>query len=609
MQLLAMPLLGELAAITGTSPATAAAGSGGANGADAKGAAPFGQLLAQLQGEGGKALPPTELAAVLGISVEQLQQALAQLRQALADYNRQQTGASGIMPALVNGSSDGETSAVNEDGEAFLLWLADQQQGLAGEVDPALAAALQQWLNEQQAEPVNAGKTVGGEQPLVRSGSEAEVRLVAEAESAVQQAGAEASETSKVIQADSHAAPGGQQMPVAAVTDGKPQAAVAGAEPGEQQMPVAVVTDGKPQAAVAGAEPGRQQTTVAAASGTASQSANMVTGQDVTAEVAAIAASDKRQTAPVASSSVTTASVATTTSATITDGSEQASSAATEADAADVSGSDGTERRATATTVAAGQQRGSDNSNNNGTGNSSDPSRDSKGNNSSAASAPMDGEDDQSQRQVGERLSQWQFQWERASNEAASGITSAAASRDSHASHQLLGTSPANLQPSRLMGGVGQEQSPLLRQFSADPAAALGPQVQVMVARSLDQMTVRLDPQELGSMSIKVQVGADQQVHVQFQVTNPATRDLVEQSLPRLRELLGDAGVQLGDAQVGQQQRETRQMAGDSGGRSGNGRGGAAAKGGDSDTELEQVADQVQRKSGRLANGRLDFYV
>ena len=78
MQLLAMPLLGELAAITGASPATAATGSGGANGADGKGAAPFGQLLAQLQGEGGKQLPPAELAAALGISVEQLQQALAQ---------------------------------------------------------------------------------------------------------------------------------------------------------------------------------------------------------------------------------------------------------------------------------------------------------------------------------------------------------------------------------------------------------------------------------------------------------------------------------------------------------------------------------------------------
>ena len=87
MQLLAMPLLAELGAISAASPnagATTAAAQGGSGDSQSGAAAPFGQLLAQLQGEGGKSLPPAELAAALGISVEQLQQALAQLRQALA---------------------------------------------------------------------------------------------------------------------------------------------------------------------------------------------------------------------------------------------------------------------------------------------------------------------------------------------------------------------------------------------------------------------------------------------------------------------------------------------------------------------------------------------
>ena len=599
MQLLAMPLLGELAAITGASPATAATGSGGANGADGKGAAPFGQLLAQLQGEGGKQLPPAELAAALGISVEQLQQALAQLRQALADYNRQQTGASGIMPALVDGATTGEAPAVNEDGEAFLLWLADQQQGLAGEVDPSLVAALQQWLHEQQAEPVNAGLAAGGEQPLVSSDAEAAALLAAAAEGATQQADAETAETAKATAAESRLA-----TAAAAATASSPQPAAltsAGGEP-----PATVETTSSP--AVSGSES-------AQLAATTSSSTSLAAGQEAGAEEVATTTSDKRPTAPAVPQTATTvasAATATATTATITGGNEQASGAVTEAGAADASVSDGSERRTTATTLTAtlaAQQRGGDNSSNDGTAGGRDPGRDSNSNNNSSASASTAGEVDKPQLQVGERLSQWQFQWERASNDAASGITTAAGSRDSHELRQLLGASGANLQPSRLVGGVGQESSPLLRQFSADPAAALGPQVQVMVARSLDQMTVRLDPQELGSMSIKVQVGADQQVHVQFQVTNSATRDLVEQSLPRLRELLGDAGVQLGDAQVGQQQRETRQMAGDSSGRSGDGRGGAGGQGGDSDTELEQVADQLQRNSGQLANGRLDFYV
>lgn len=594
MQLLAMPLLGELAAITGASPATATAGSGGASAADGKGAAPFGQLLAQLQGEGGKQLPPAELAAALGISVEQLQQALAQLRQALADYSRQQTGASGIMPALVAGASEGEVAAVNEDGEAFLLWLADQQQGLAGEVDPALVDALQQWLSEQQVAPTNGELPVAGEQPAIAGDGEAAAALLEAADSAQQVAAEAGKEASAALTAGQAEARAGERQ-AAAIGAAAPQPAVAAGVVGEQPA--------QPQPSSTSAD---SASLVAAASYTPVDDGK-VKGDAATDEAASVAsASDKRQ----APSSVPLAATVTTEAATKTAGgvSEQPPVGAVDSSDAEVSASDGSERRnanSPLTAALTAQQRQGDSGKDSG-GQAS--GRDG-GNSNSPASAQAGGEGDKPQLQVGERLSQWQFQWERASNDAASGITTAATSRDSHELRELLGASGASLQPSRLIGSVGQESSPLLRQFSADPAAALGPQVQVMVARSLDQMTVRLDPQELGSMSIKVQVGADQQVHVQFQVSNPATRELVEQSLPKLRELLGDAGVQLADAQVGQQQREARQMAGDSSGRSGDGRGGGRGQGGDGDTDLEQVADQLQRNSGQLANGRLDFYV
>lgn len=601
MQLLAMPLLAELAAISAASPNAAATTGVAHSGADGhRGeAAPFGQLLAQLQGEGGKGLPPAELAAALGISVEQLQQALAQLRQALADYSRQQTGASGIMPALVDSASDGEATAVNEDGEAFLLWLADQQQGLAGEVDPALVDALQQWLSEQRAEPKGAGLAVGGEQPQVADGSETAALLEAgdAAQQAVAEVGQEVAAALAADQAERRTAASERQLAVdtAATTGGQLSPTIGG------------VTGDQPASAVTTSNDGGSAATVAAP-------LSVVHGGHTDGEVATdeatpvVNAGDKRQAPPAAAVTTTVASVASTT-ASAGAGDQPAAVAADQSDA-EGGATDGGERRNATTPLTAAltaQQRQGDSGTDSG-GQAS--GRDGQPNPQETAKLP-EGEADQSQRPMGERLSQWHFQWERASNDAASGITSADSRSEVPDLRQLLNGTTSTLQPTRLTAATSLESSPLLRQFNADPAAALGPQVQVMVARSLDQMTVRLDPQELGSMSIKVQVGADQQVHVQFQVTNPATRDLVEQSLPRLRELLGDAGVQLGDAQVGQQQREAqaRQMAGDSGGRSSDGRGGGAGQGTDSDTVLEQGTEQLQRHSGRLANGRLDFYV
>lgn len=50
-------------------------------------------------------------------------------------------------------------------------------------------------------------------------------------------------------------------------------------------------------------------------------------------------------------------------------------------------------------------------------------------------------------------------------------------------------------------------------------------------------------------MLVKVQVHGDQ-TQVQFHVTQSQTRDVVEQAIPRLRELLQEQGMQLADSHV-----------------------------------------------------------
>ncbi|QIR13989.1 flagellar hook-length control protein FliK [Shewanella aestuarii] len=85
-----------------------------------------------------------------------------------------------------------------------------------------------------------------------------------------------------------------------------------------------------------------------------------------------------------------------------------------------------------------------------------------------------------------------------------------------------------------------QRFSPVMRQ-----------QLITMVSNGVQQAEIRLDPAELGHLTVKIQITGDQ-TQVQFQVAQSQTRDLVEQSIPRLREMLAQEGLQLADSHVSQ---------------------------------------------------------
>lgn len=77
-------------------------------------------------------------------------------------------------------------------------------------------------------------------------------------------------------------------------------------------------------------------------------------------------------------------------------------------------------------------------------------------------------------------------------------------------------------------------------------------QLLTMVGQGIQQAEIRLDPAELGQMMVKIQVQGDT-TQVQFQVTQQQTRELIEQALPRLKEMLAEQGMQLSDGQVSYQ--------------------------------------------------------
>ncbi|MGL5048573.1 MAG: flagellar hook-length control protein FliK [Shewanella sp.] len=117
----------------------------------------------------------------------------------------------------------------------------------------------------------------------------------------------------------------------------------------------------------------------------------------------------------------------------------------------------------------------------------------------------------------------------------------------------------------------GVEQQNQMQEMIQRFSPVMKQQLITMVSQGIQHAEIRLDPPELGHMLVKIQVHGDQ-TQVQFHVTQAQTRDLVEQAIPRLRELLQEQGMQLADSHVSQgNQGDRREGWGDSGGSSSNG--------------------------------------
>ncbi|CZF77173.1 flagellar hook-length control protein FliK [Grimontia marina] len=102
-------------------------------------------------------------------------------------------------------------------------------------------------------------------------------------------------------------------------------------------------------------------------------------------------------------------------------------------------------------------------------------------------------------------------------------------------------------------------QTPLqMSQNQTEAANALSERVNMMMSKNLKHVDIRLDPPELGRLQIKLSVNNDQ-ASVQFTVANQAARELVEQSIPRLREMMQQQGLQLAQSSVQHQDAGGRQ--------------------------------------------------
>ncbi|WP_394229081.1 flagellar hook-length control protein FliK [Shewanella colwelliana] len=94
-------------------------------------------------------------------------------------------------------------------------------------------------------------------------------------------------------------------------------------------------------------------------------------------------------------------------------------------------------------------------------------------------------------------------------------------------------------------GEPAQQMQEMIAKFSP----VMRQQLVAMVSQGVQHAEIRLDPPELGQMMVRIQVQGDQ-TQVQFHVMQNQTKDIVEQALPRLREMLAEQGMQLTDSNV-----------------------------------------------------------
>ncbi|MAR90587.1 MAG: hypothetical protein CML06_06865 [Pseudomonadales bacterium] len=132
---------------------------------------------------------------------------------------------------------------------------------------------------------------------------------------------------------------------------------------------------------------------------------------------------------------------------------------------------------------------------------------------------------------------------------------------------------------------------------SREWAGEMGQRLMMMVSTKLNSAQIQVNPRDLGPIDVKVSLQQDQ-AHVTFTSHAAPTRDALEQAIPRLREMLEQNGVALGDVDVRQQDaRESGQQQQRTGRDSGGG------------SSADPAAEETQSPTvTRQAVGLVDYY-
>jgi len=136
----------------------------------------------------------------------------------------------------------------------------------------------------------------------------------------------------------------------------------------------------------------------------------------------------------------------------------------------------------------------------------------------------------------------------------------------------------------------------------SDSAKLLQERVSSMLSINNKEAEIRLDPPEMGSMQIRVRSDAEQ-AQINFVVQNQQAKEALEQSMPRLREMLAQQGLELGESTI-----SYGQSGGENAEQNESGAGEQLAKNGAANSESDEPSNSPEQTSEQQTSSSIDYY-
>ncbi|KTF19716.1 flagellar hook-length control protein FliK [Pseudoalteromonas sp. 10-33] len=136
----------------------------------------------------------------------------------------------------------------------------------------------------------------------------------------------------------------------------------------------------------------------------------------------------------------------------------------------------------------------------------------------------------------------------------------------------------------------------------SDAAKLLQERVSSMLSINNKEAEIRLDPPEMGSMQIRVRSDAEQ-AQINFVVQTQQAKEALEQSMPRLREMLAQQGLELGESTI-----SYGQSGGENAEQNESGSGEQLAQNGVVNSESDEPANSPEQTSALQTSSSIDYY-
>ena len=117
---------------------------------------------------------------------------------------------------------------------------------------------------------------------------------------------------------------------------------------------------------------------------------------------------------------------------------------------------------------------------------------------------------------------------------------------------------PASSNTAQIQKSITALNTETIAIYRKDFSDAVKDKVMVMINQKIQQVDIQLDPPEMGNIHVRVNL-QNEQAAVQFVVQNQQAKEALEQNMGKLRDMLAENGVDVGEANIEQRQAQDQQ--------------------------------------------------